>query len=70
MRVHGIGLARTVNGAPIQREEAGQEAPVTLKVIVRHALSKAEIEAQARLADEVLKEVLAEEEAGGEDEPV
>ncbi len=34
------------------------------------ALSKEEIEAQARLADEVLKEVLAEEEAGGKDEPV
>jgi hypothetical protein len=32
--------------------------------------SKEEIEAQARLADEVLKEVLAEEEAGGEDELV
>jgi hypothetical protein len=33
-------------------------------------LSKEEIEAQARLADEVLKEVLAEEEAGGKGEPV
>ena len=34
------------------------------------ALSKEEIEAQAKLADEVLKEVLAEEKAGGKDEPV
>lgn len=33
-------------------------------------LAKEEIEAQARLADEVLKEVLAEEEAGGKGEPV
>jgi hypothetical protein len=33
------------------------------------ALSKEEIEAQRKLADEVLREVLAEEESGGQDEP-
>jgi hypothetical protein len=49
MRVHRIGLARTVNGAPIQREEAGQEAPVTLKVVVRHALDNDVITALIQL---------------------
>ena len=44
------------------RGDAGAESEV--------ALSKEEIEAQAKLADEVLKEVLAEEEAGGKGEPV
>src|SRR6267378_8686934 len=38
VRRQGIGVGRTDNTATVERKEGGQEAPVTLKVVLRHAL--------------------------------
>jgi hypothetical protein len=40
VRRQGIGVGRTDNTATVERKEGGQEAPVTLKVVLRHALSR------------------------------
>jgi hypothetical protein len=40
MRVHRIGTKRTAKVATVERGEAGQEVPVTLKVVLRHALRR------------------------------
>ena len=43
MRRKGIGSDRTEKTTPVEKEEAGQEAPLTFKVVLRHALIKIRI---------------------------
>ena len=46
MRRQGIGVGRTDNTATVERKEGGQEAPVTLKVVLRHALDNASVKVE------------------------
>jgi hypothetical protein len=38
VRRKGLGIGRTTNTAPRERQEGGQEAPIALKGVLRRAL--------------------------------